>query len=71
MLDHFAGDLGRGRAERAEGERLPAITEKAMVGGVAMLRGLAPEAIQFVLTPYIGGEEARRVGERGGSGPEA
>jgi hypothetical protein len=77
MLDHFAADLRRGRAERAEGERLPAITEKAMVGGVAMLiaqrldRGratelpnLAPEAIQFVLTPYVGIEEARRTGER-------
>jgi hypothetical protein len=46
-----------------------------MAGGVAMLvaqrldRGaaselpaLAPEAIQFVLTPYLGAAEARRVG---------
>ncbi len=78
MLEHFAGDLRRGRAERPEGRHLPDITEKAMVGGVAMLiaqrldhdraaelPGLSPEAIQFVLTPYIGGEEARRVGEGG------
>ncbi|HSS03654.1 MAG TPA: hypothetical protein VLK89_00510 [Solirubrobacterales bacterium] len=73
MITHFASRLLRGRARRPEGEWLPEITEKAMVGGFAMLvaqridRGgaaelsaLAPEAIQFVLTPYTGTAEARR-----------
>jgi hypothetical protein len=77
MLEHFARDLRRGRAERPEGAQLPEITEKAMVGGIAMLIAqrldrsraiemldLLPEAIQFVLTPYVGIEEARRMGRR-------
>ncbi|HET7054175.1 MAG TPA: hypothetical protein VFI09_09720 [Solirubrobacterales bacterium] len=76
MLDHFAERLRPGRAERPEGEALPEITEKAMVGGLAMmiahrvdtgrapeLPALAPEAVQFVLTPYLGAERARRAGE--------
>ena len=63
-----------GREERPDGERLPGITERAMAGGVVTLvaqrldRGradelaaLAPEAIQFVLTPYLGAAEAKRV----------
>jgi hypothetical protein len=74
MIDHFAARLRRGRAERAEGKWLPEITEKALVGGLAMLiaqrldmgreaelPALAPEAIQFVLTPYLGTDRAREV----------
>jgi hypothetical protein len=75
MLDHFAEGLRPGRAERPEGGALPEITEKAMAGGLATLiaqrvdsgraselPALAPEAIQFVLTPYLGAEAARRLG---------
>lgn len=74
MLEHFAADLRPGRDERPEGELLPEITEKLMVGGLASLiaqrldfgrqaelPALAPEAIQFVLTPYVGTEEARPI----------
>lgn len=74
MLAHFGERLLPGRALRPEGEKLPEIIEKAMTGGIATivaqrvdmgregeLPGLAPEAIQFVLTPYLGTEEARRV----------
>jgi hypothetical protein len=74
MIDHFAEALRPGRAARPEGGELPEITEKTMVGGVAMLiaqrlsfgrqgelEALAPEAVQFVLTPYLGAVEARRV----------
>jgi hypothetical protein len=74
MIEHFAVALRPGRAERPEGEWLPEITEKTMVGGVAMLiaqrltfgrhaelPALAPEAIQFVLTPYLGAADARQV----------
>lgn len=74
MIEHFAAALRPGRAERPEGEWLPEITEKTMVGGVAMLiaqrltfdrhaelPAIAPEAIQFVLTPYLGAAEAKQV----------
>lgn len=74
MIEHFAEGLLPGRTERPQGEQLPQITEKTMVGGVAMLvaqrlsfdrqaelPGLASEAIQFVLTPYLGAADARRV----------
>lgn len=74
MIEHFGELLLPGRTERPEGESLPEITEKLMVGGLASLiaqrldfgrhvelPALAPEAIQFVLTPYLGSGEARRV----------
>ncbi|HEY8810551.1 MAG TPA: hypothetical protein VIM28_11085, partial [Solirubrobacterales bacterium] len=74
MIEHFADALRPGREESPDGAQLPEITEKTMAGGVAMLVAqrlsigrhaelvaLAPEAIQFVLTPYLGAEEARRV----------
>lgn len=74
MIGHFGEMLLPGRAERPEGDMLPEITEKLMVGGLASLiaqrldygrhvelPSLAPEAIQFVLTPYVGVEEARRI----------
>ena len=79
MLNHFGERLVHGRMQRPEGPTLPEITEWAMVGGLATLIAewvdtgkaaelptVAPEAIQFVLTPYIGVEEAKRVA-RGGS----
>ncbi|HEY0390678.1 MAG TPA: hypothetical protein VGC63_03100 [Solirubrobacterales bacterium] len=74
MISYFCGLLRPGRDERPEGERLPAETERALAGGVAMLvaqrielgrhselASLAGEATQFVLTPYLGISEARRV----------
>jgi hypothetical protein len=74
MISHLGEWLRPGRELSPGGERLPEITEKAMVGGVAMLVAqrvdlgrhaelpqLAPEAIQFALTPYLGAAEARRV----------
>jgi hypothetical protein len=77
MIAHFAERLLPGRALSPEGGRLPQITERAMAGGVAMLvaqrldmgkeaelPALAAEAIQFVLTPYLGAGEAQRVAGR-------
>jgi hypothetical protein len=74
MLSHFGEQLLPGRGLRPQGGRLPEIIEKAMTGGIAMLiaqrldmgraaelPALAEEATQFVLTPYLGTEEARRV----------
>jgi hypothetical protein len=79
MIEHFGERLLPGRALRPEGERLPEIVEKAMVGGIAMLiaqrltagreaelPAAAPEAIQFVLTPYLGTDEARRIAAASG-----
>jgi hypothetical protein len=74
MIAYFSELFLPGRALRPEGERLPEIIGRAMTGGVATLvarrldegleselPALAPEAIQFVLTPYLGAEWARRV----------
>jgi hypothetical protein len=74
MVDYAAGLLAPGRARASHGERLPDITERAMASGVAMLvaqrlsmgreselPGLSGEAIQFVLTPYLGTAGARRA----------
>ncbi|HXR29761.1 MAG TPA: hypothetical protein VN752_01300 [Solirubrobacterales bacterium] len=74
MVSHLGERLAPGRELSLEGSRLPQIIEKAMVGGVAMLvaqrvdlgrhlelPALADEAIQFILTPYLGRDEARRV----------
>jgi hypothetical protein len=74
MVSHLGKWLLPGRQMRPEGARLPEITERAMVGGVAMLiaqridlgghdelPALGPEAIQFALTPYLGTADARRV----------
>jgi hypothetical protein len=78
LLAYLGERLVPGRREGPDGERLPEITERAMAGGVLALVGqrldrgkaeelpaLAPEAIQFVLTPYLGGAEARRIAEEG------
>jgi hypothetical protein len=75
LLAYLGEHLLAGRREGPDGERLPEITERAMVGGVVALveqrldlgrgeelQALVPEAIQFVLTPYLGAAEARRVG---------
>jgi AcrR family transcriptional regulator len=83
VIAYLGACLHDGRAESPDGERLPEVTERAMAGGIVMLAaqrldlgreqelpGLAPEAIQFVLTPYLGGDEARRIAGRAGpTGP--
>jgi hypothetical protein len=81
MIAYVAGLLAPGRERAGYGERLPEITERAMASGVAMLvaqrlslgqeaelPAIAGEAIQFVLTPYLGSAEARRVAT-GGADP--
>lgn len=74
MVAYVADLLLPGRERASHGERLPQITERSMASGVAMLVAqrlsmgregelpdLAGEAIQFVLTPYLGSEDASRV----------
>jgi hypothetical protein len=73
MISYVAGQLLPGRELSPHGERLPEITERAMASGVTMLvaqrlslgreaelPAIAGEAVQFVLTPYLGTAEARR-----------
>jgi hypothetical protein len=75
LVAYLGERLLPGRELSPDGKRLPGITERAMAGGVVALvaqrldlgredelPALSPEAIQFVLTPYIGAEEARRIG---------
>jgi hypothetical protein len=75
MVSYIVGLLAPGRELADHGERLPQTTERAMASGVAMLvaqrlslgqqgelPAIADEAIQFVLTPYLGSAEARRIG---------
>jgi hypothetical protein len=81
LISYLAERLLPGRELGAGGERLPGIIERAMAGGVVMtaaqaadqgtasdLPSLVPEAIQFVLTPYLGAAEAKRVAEETGPG---
>ncbi len=73
-LVSYLCDLLRPGREEGDAEHLPVETERALAGGVAMLVAqrvdldrhaelpqLAAEATQFVLTPYLGMDEARRV----------
>lgn len=81
-IAYVAELLRPGRERATHGERLPEITERAMASGVAMLVGqrlsmgreaelpdLSGEATQFVLTPYLGSAEARRIAGMG-RGPD-
>lgn len=74
LLAYTGEGLARGRDQRPEAEDLPGLTEHALVGGIAALiadrvargraaelPGMAPEAIQFALTPYLGLAEAKRI----------
>jgi hypothetical protein len=74
LISYLCSLLRPGRAEHPDAEHLPLETERALAGGVTMLvaqrvdlgrhaelPALAPEAIQFVLTPYLGIDEARQV----------
>jgi hypothetical protein len=74
LMAYLASLLEGGRAESAHGDDLPPTTERSLAGGVATivanrvdrgrageLPGLVAEVVQFVLTPYIGTEQARRL----------
>ncbi|HEX7244879.1 MAG TPA: hypothetical protein VF245_04845 [Solirubrobacterales bacterium] len=78
LVDYCAGLLTPGRELQPENEQLPEILERSLAGGLIMLiaqrvdqgraaelRTLVPEAVQFVLTPYLGLEEARRAAAAG------
>jgi hypothetical protein len=86
LMAYLARLLEPGRAESPHGSDLPPTTERSLAGGVATivanrvdrgrageLPGLAAEVVQFVLMPYMGTEEARRIATAGdwpGSQPD-
>jgi hypothetical protein len=83
LISYLCELLVPGRAERPGAERLPPETERALAGGIAMLvaqrvdtgkhdelPALAPEATQFVLTPYLGVDDAKRIADAGPAGLE-
>jgi hypothetical protein len=74
ILAYIGNALSAGRSGRLRGAALPQMTEQALAGGLlalvaerlsrgsaAELPSLAPEAIQFTLTPYLGRAEAELV----------
>lgn len=78
LMAYLAGLLEPGRAESPHGADLPPTTERSLAGGIATivanrvdrgraeeLPGLIAEAVQFILTPYMGTEEARRIATAG------
>jgi hypothetical protein len=82
LLGYLAERLEAGREVRSAGLELPPLTERGVAGGLAglvaervatdraaELPALAPEAIQFALTPYLGAVEAKRIGAASRVGP--
>lgn len=78
LMAYLAGLLEPGRAESSHGADLPPTTERSIAGGVATivanridrnrgpeLHDLVAEVVQFVLTPYYGTKEARRLAWEG------
>jgi AcrR family transcriptional regulator len=85
LTRYIADALAAGRGEGLQGEQAPGVTEQALAGGLlgliaerliagraAELPALAPEAIEFALTPYLGTGEAKRIAldSRPGEAPE-
>jgi AcrR family transcriptional regulator len=73
-LESFVGYLREGAPPSPAGTEVPEATDEAVVGGIASLLGrrvlagdaeelkdLFPEILEFVLTAYLGAEEARRI----------
>lgn len=73
-LESFVGYLREGAPTTPAGTEVPEATDEAVVGGIASLLGrrvlagegeelkdLFPEILEFVLTAYLGAEEARRI----------
>jgi len=73
-IESFVGYLRKGAPLTPAGAEVPSATDEAVVGGIASLMGrrvlageagqlpeLFPEILEFVLTAYVGVEEARRI----------
>jgi AcrR family transcriptional regulator len=73
-IESFVPYLREGAPMAPGGERVPAATDEAVVGGIASLLGrrvlageaeqieaLLPDVLEFALTPYLSAAEARRI----------
>ncbi|HWO83766.1 MAG TPA: TetR/AcrR family transcriptional regulator [Solirubrobacterales bacterium] len=73
-LEAFVVILGRGAPRPPAGGELPEATDEAVIGGITSLLSrrilagegdrlsdLFPEIVEFTLSAYLGGEEARRI----------
>jgi AcrR family transcriptional regulator len=73
-LESFVQDLREGAPPSPAGTEVPEATGEAVVGGVASMLGrrilarevnqlpqLFPEILEFILSAYLGAEEARRI----------
>lgn len=73
-IESFVGYLREGAPEAPGGSEVPEATDEAVVGGVASMLGrrvlageaeqldqLFPEILEFVLSAYLGVDEARRI----------
>jgi AcrR family transcriptional regulator len=73
-VESFVPYLRDGAPATPDGSPVPAATDEAVVGGIASLLGrrvlageaeqidkLAPDVLEFALTPYLGATEARRI----------
>ncbi len=73
-VDSFVPLLRDGAPAAPDGARVPAARDEAVVGGIASLLGrrvlageaerldeLLPDVLEFVLAPYLGASEARRI----------
>jgi AcrR family transcriptional regulator len=73
-IESFVGYLREGAPETPGGAEVPEATDEAVVGGVASMLGrrvlageaeqlgqLFPEILEFVLSAYLGVEEARQI----------
>jgi AcrR family transcriptional regulator len=72
--------LAAGRSMRPEGAGLPASTEDSLIGGLAVLvsrqivsasaplTDLLPDAVEFLLAPYLGPDRARELAVEAGAG---
>jgi AcrR family transcriptional regulator len=73
-IESFVVYLREGASELPGRSEVPEATDEAVVGGVASMLGrrilageaeqldqLFPEILEFVLSPYLGAEEARRI----------
>lgn len=74
--DYLIGLLRNGREQCARATTLPELTERVLIGAITsivgmrllsgqadQLRDLEPQLVQFLLMPYVGIAEARRVAE--------
>lgn len=75
--------LELGRAQRPNGEALPASTEDSLLGGLITLttrsilaatdspKALLPDLVEFVLSPYLGLEAAKKLAAAAASAPSS